>query len=171
VTDTATWGTPLATMLRSSLSLALPFLLLCACGGGPEAQLEKAQADLAKRDYAAASAAASQGLAGGATGPVAWRLENVALEAEARSAKSAEVVARLERLASGPFAAQLTGPLYVQTAGQVKEAGDGAGAVSVLDLGAKRFPQDADIAQAIERSKHSGSDAEVERLRSLGYVE
>src|SRR5262245_65808552 len=103
-------------MFRSSLSLTLPLLLLFACGGGPEAQLEKAQADLAKRDYAAAAAAAAQGLAGGATGATAWRLENVALEAEARSAKTAEVVARLQRLASGPFAGQPTGPLYPQAA-------------------------------------------------------
>ena len=158
-------------MLRTSLATALSLLLLCACGGGPEAQLEKARADLAKGDYAAAGAAAAQGLAGGAEGATAWRLENVALEAEARTAKTADVVARLQRLASGSFAAQLTGPLYVQTAGQVKEAGDAAGAISVLDLGAKRFPEDADIAQAIERSKRSGSDEELERLRSLGYVE
>jgi hypothetical protein len=158
-------------MLRTSLATALSLLLLCACGAGPEAQLEQARAALAKGDYAAAGAAAAQGLAGGAEGAVAWRLENVALEAEARTAKTADVVARLQRLASGPFAAQLTGPLYVQAAGQVKEAGDAAGSISVLDLGAKRFPQDADIAQAIERSKQGGSDEEIERLRSLGYVE
>jgi hypothetical protein len=41
----------------------------------------------------------------------------------------------------------------------------------VLDAGARRFPQDADIARAIERSKATGTDAELERLRSLGYVE
>lgn len=158
-------------MLRSPLALALALLWLCACGVKPEAQLEKARADLAKGDYAAAAATAAQGLAGGAEGATAWRLENVALEAEARSAKTADVVARLQRLASGPFAAQLTGPLYVQASGQVKEAGDAAGAITVLDLGAKRFPQDGDIAQAIERSKQSGSDEELERLRSLGYVE
>lgn len=158
-------------MLRSLLALVLPLLLLCACGAGPEAHLEKARADLAKGDYAAAAAAAAAGLTGGAEGATAWRLEAVALEAEARTAKTADAVARLQRLASGPFAAQLTGPLYVQTAGQVKEAGDAAGAISVLDLGAKRFPQDADIAQAIARSKQSGSNEEIERLRSLGYVE
>jgi hypothetical protein len=158
-------------MHRSSLALALPLLWLFACGVKPEAQLEKARAELAKGDYAAAAGTAAQGLAAGAEGATAWRLENVALEAEARSAKTADVVARLQRLASGPFAAQLTGSLYVQTSGQVKEAGDAAGAITVLDLGAKRFPQDADIAQAIERSKQTGSDEELERLRSLGYVE
>ena len=152
-------------------ALLLLFCLFAGCGGGPEARLEKARVALANGDYPAAAAAADEGLSAGAKGPTAWRLELVALEAEARGAKSADVVARLERLASGPFAAQLTGPLYVQTAGQVKQAGDAAGAVSVLDLGAKRFPQDADIAQAIERTKSTGGAAEVERLRSLGYVE
>jgi hypothetical protein len=153
---------------------AILLILACvviACGAGPERQLEKAQASLAAGDYAAAAEAAAQGLAAGAQGPVAWRLEIAALEAEARSAKTSEVVARLARLASGPWSAQLTGPLYVQTAGQLKEAGDAAGAVSVLDAGAKRFPQDADIAKAIDRSKATGSPDEIERLRSLGYVE
>ena len=152
-------------------ALLLLFCLLAGCGGGPEARLEKAREALAKGDYPAAAAAASEGLAAGAQGATAWRLELVALEAEARGGSSADVVARLGRLASGPFAAQLTGPLYVQTAGQVKQAGDAAGAVSVLDLGARRFPQDADLAQAIDRAKSTGGAAEVERLRSLGYVE
>jgi hypothetical protein len=150
-------------------ALAL-FCVLVACGGGAEAELEKARQHLAAGSWAEAAAAANRGLAAGAEGPVAWRLEVAALEGEARSGKTAEVLARLERLA-GPWSAQLTGPLYVQTAGQLKDGGDAAGAVSVLDLGAKRFPQDADIARAIAQSKASGSDEEIERLRSLGYVE
>lgn len=145
--------------------------LLISCSSGPEGQLEKARAHLAAGDYAAAAAAARQGLSGGAEGATAWRLELAALEAEARGAQTDEVLARLTRLAAGTWSAQLTGPLYVQTAGQVKEAGDAAGAISVLDAGAKRFPEDADIANAIERSKASGSADEIERLRSLGYVE
>ena len=156
-------------MLRTSL---LMLLCLCwACGASPEARLEKAQAELAKGDYAAAAQSAAQGLAAGAQGATAWRLELAALEAEARGKQSSDVLARLARLATGPFSAQLGPPLYVQTAGQLKEAGDAAGAIGVLDAGAKRFPQDADIAQAIERSKASGSPEELERLRSLGYVE
>ena len=154
-----------------SRTLALVLLgLLCACGSGPEAQLEKARGLLASGDYAGAAAAASEGLAAGAEGATAWRLELAALEGEARSGKTADVVARLERLA-GPWSAQLTGALYVQTAGQLKEGGDPAGAIGVLDAGARRYPGDADITRAIEQLKTSGSDAELERLRSLGYVE
>lgn len=141
-----------------------------ACGGGAEDQLEKARQHLASGAYAEAADAANQGLAAGAEGPVAWRLELAALEGEARSAKTAEVLVRLERLA-GAWPGQVTGSLYVQTAGQVKEAGDAEGAIGVLDAGARRYPEDADIAQAIERLKTTGSSDEIERLRSLGYVE
>jgi hypothetical protein len=157
-------------MSRAALLLPIAVALLLACGAGPEQQLETAREKLASGDYAAAGAAADQGLAAGASGPTAWRLELAALESEARRAQSAEAQARLERLAAA-WSAQVNGALYVQTAGQLKEAGDSAGAIGVLDAGAKRFPGDADIAGAIERAKASGSNAELERLRSLGYVE
>ena len=143
--------------------------ILAACGAGPEQRLEEARDALARGAYPEAAAAAEKGL-GAADGATAWRLELVALEAEARGGKTAEVLARLERLA-GAWSEQLTGSLYVQTAGQVKESGDVAGAISVLDAGAKRFPQDADIATAIAQAKASGTAAELEALRSLGYVE
>jgi hypothetical protein len=155
-------------MSRSAV-LALLALAL-ACGADPADQLEQARVHLADGDYAAAAAAANQGLAAGAEGPTAWRLELAALEGEARGAKTAEVLARLERLA-GAWSGQVAGSLYVQTAGQLKEAGDAAGAISVLDAGARRFPEDADIARAIAQLKATGTDAELDQLRSLGYVE
>ena len=144
--------------------------MLAACGARPEDQLEKARGHLADGAYTEAAAAATQGLAAGAEGSTAWRLELAALEGEARGGRTAEVLARLDRLAEA-WSAQVTGSLYVQTAGQVKEGGDAAGAISVLDTGARRFPEDADISQAIAQLKATGSDAEIERLRSLGYVE
>jgi hypothetical protein len=152
------------------LTLLTLVLTLASCGVGPEEQLEKARGHLAKGAYADAAAAATQGLAAGAEGSTAWRLELAALEGEARGGKPAEVLARLDHLAAA-WSAQVTGSLYVQTAGQVKEAGDAGGAISVLDAGAKRFPQDPDIAQAIAQSKATGTAEEIERLRSLGYVE
>ena len=154
------------------LRVALPVLLLAlvGCGVNPEGQLEKARELLSEGSYAEASAAANAGLAAGATGPVAWRLELAALEGEARDGKTADVLSRLETL-GGAWKDQLNGALYVQTAGQVKEAGDATGAISVLDAGAKRFPADADIAQAISQTREKGGTAEQERLRSLGYVE
>jgi len=144
--------------------------MLLACGASPEQQLEEAREALARGAYPEAAAAAAAGLSGGATGAIAWRLELTALEAEARAARTPDVLARLERLA-GAWSQQVTPALYVQAAGQVKEGGDPAGAISVLDAGANRFPKDADIATAIARAKASGSAAELEQLRSLGYVE
>jgi len=156
-------------MSRSLAVAILAFAL--ACGGGPDEALEEARSHLAAGAYAQAAAAAARGLEAGAEGATAWRLELAALEGEARGKDAAAASARLARLAEGPFASQVTASLYVQTAGQLKESGDGAGAVRVLDAGAKRFPDDAHIAQAIARSKATGTAAEVEQLRSLGYVE
>jgi hypothetical protein len=148
----------------------LAFLLnVASCGAGPE-QLEKARGHLAQGAYAEAAAAATQGLAAGAEGSVAWRLELAALEGEARGAMTADVLARLDPLADAS-PTQVTGSHYVQTAGQVKAAGDAAGAICVLDAGAKRFPENPDIAQAIDQPKATGTPEEIERLRSLGYVQ
>jgi hypothetical protein len=141
----------------------LAVLVLLACGAGPEDLLDEARDHLAARDYPAAADAATRGLAAGAEGATAWRLELA-------GGHGAEARARLERLAE-TRSAQVQPPLYVQTAGQLKEAGDAAGAVDVLDAGAKRFPGDAAIAQAIERSKATADPAELERLRTLGYVQ
>jgi hypothetical protein len=157
--------------LPASRTTVLALLgLLVSCGADPADQLEQARAHLAGGEYAEAAAAASRGLGAGAEGATAWRLELAALEGEARSGRTEEVLARLDHLADA-WPTQLGGPLYVQTAGQVKEAGDAAGAVRVLDAGARRFPGDADIARAIEQSKATGTADELEQLRSLGYVE
>lgn len=160
-------------MLPAKFRIAVlaPLLAAVACGAaGPEEQLEKARQHLAASAYADAAVAATEGLAAGADGPVAWRLELAALEGEARSAQTAAVLARLDRLAAS-WPAQVGGSLYVQTAGQVKEAGDAEGAIGVLDAGAQRFPEDPEITQAIARLQATGSSGEIERLRSLGYVE
>ncbi len=152
------------------LAALAPLLLLVACSGGPEDQLEKARQSLAAGAYADAAATAQAGLDAGAEGSTAWRLELAALEGEARTARTADALSRLVRLAES-WSGQVTGSLYVQTAGQVKEAGDAEGAIGVLDAGAQRFPDDPDITQAIARLKATGTSDEIERLRSLGYVE
>jgi predicted Zn-dependent protease len=149
----------------------LPFLAaLLACGPSAESQLERARSHLAQGAYADAAVAANAGLAAGPEGPVAWRLELTALEAEARTGQAAEARARLERLAV-EWPEQTQASLYVQTASQVREGGDATGAIDVLDAGAQRFPDDEGITRAISHLKARGTDAELERLRSLGYVE
>jgi hypothetical protein len=154
-------------MARPLLFVSLALLL--ACGASPEDRLEAARAALAKGAYADAAATAGEGLAAGASGATAWRLELAALEGEARGKDGAAARARIERLA-GEKPDQVKGPLYVQTAGQLREAGDAAGAVELLDAGLKRFPGDADLAKAIDAAKASGNDAERARLCSLGYL-
>jgi predicted Zn-dependent protease len=153
-----------------SLVVVAVLSLLAACGASPEQKLEQARGQLASGSYAEAEASAAAGLAAGAEGATAWRLELVALEAEARAKKTEAALARLERLA-GAWAKQVGGSLFVQTAGQLREAGDSAGAIRVLDAGAKRFPEDADVKKAIAQAKVAGTDAEREQLRSLGYIE
>jgi predicted Zn-dependent protease len=143
--------------------------LLAACGASPEQQLEQAREELGSGSYAEAEASAAAGLEAGAEGATAWRLELVALEAEARARKTEAALARLERLA-GAWAKQVGGSLFVQTAGQLREAGDPAGAIDLLHAGAKRFPEDPDVKKAIDQAKAAGSAAEYERLRTLGYL-
>jgi hypothetical protein len=153
-----------------NLILAALLALPVACGAGPERQLEKARAALAGGAYAEAESAAAEGLAAGAEGAIAWRLELAALEAEARSKKTEAVLARLERLAEA-WPKQVSGSLYVQTSGQLRDAGDPAGAIGVLHAGAKRSPGDPDVARAIAQAKAGGTAAELEHLRQLGYIE
>lgn len=155
--------------MRNLIFVAL-LSVLAACGASPEEQLEQARGQLASGSYGEAEASAAAGLAAGAEGATAWRLELVALEAEARAKKTEAALARLERLA-GAWAKQVGGSLFVQTAGQIRDAGDPAGAIQVLDAGAKRFPEDADVQKAIAQAKAGGTAAELEQLRSLGYIE
>jgi hypothetical protein len=158
-----------ATHALALLAGMLGFLPI-GCRSGPESLLEAARGNLEAGDYAAAVDTATRGLAAGAEGATAWRLELTALEGEARGGHTDAALARLERLA-GSWSDQIRASLYVQTASQLKEGGDAAGAISVLDAGNKRFPDDEDIVLAIMQARESGSDAELERLRSLGYVE
>ena len=55
---------------------------------------------------------------------------------------------------------------------QLRSAEQGGAAIQVLDLGLKRFPEDATLLALIEEAKQApaaGSE-ELEMLRSLGYV-
>ena len=102
----------------------------------------------------------------------AWRLEQVRLEALARSGKGADVKKELDRLA-GTYAAQVNASLYRSLADKAKAAGDTAGAIDVLTAGDQRFPAEhASFVEAIEALKSSGSldPAQVQKLKSLGYL-
>jgi len=43
--------------------------------------------------------------------------------------------------------------------------------MQVLDMGKKKLPHDESIDKTIAQTKQEGSDAELEALRQLGYVD
>lgn len=149
-------------------------LLALACGVSPEDHLESARKNLQSGQYDPAINDAVQGLQASPDDKTAWGLELVVLEAYARSGKATETTAKIEGLATA-HPDRVTPALYRSTADQLTNAGHSAEAIGVLDLGHKRFPDDAAIneaiAKAIESSK-AGTDPEaLKRLQTLGYVE
>jgi len=156
-----------------ALVLALGALAL-ACGGqSAQDHLAAARASLASSDYAAATGAADAGLAANPDEVTAWGLELVKLEALSRSGDGAGTVAQLTQLADAN-AARITAADYSGTAQLLRTAGQKAEAIQVLDLGFKRFPDDAVIKKMLDDSVEAGADvdpAELEMLRSLGYID
>jgi predicted Zn-dependent protease len=144
---------------------------LCACRPDAHEQLGEARAELAEAAYDDAIGAAEAGLRSAPDARTAWGLELVKLEAHARSGRGEQAIAQLEKIASlqpDP----LPPTQYAATADQLRAAGDGAAAIQVLDLGARRHPDDPTLARLIGASRQGDVDpAELEMLRSLGYVE
>lgn len=150
--------------------------LVTGCGGRSAADYHKdARAALDAGNAAAALRVADEGLARDDVkhdAAAAWRLEQVRLEALAKSGKGADVKRELERLA-GTYSGQVSASLYRSLADKTKEGGDTEGAIDVLTAGDKRFPAEhASFVEAIETLKSSGSldPAQVQRLKSLGYL-
>ena len=147
-------------------------LALLACAESARESLSEAQGALAESRYADAVAAADAGLVGGADEVTAWGLELVRLEALARDGRGDDTVVQIQKL-SEARPEQVPPNQYSATADQLHSAEQGAAAIQVLDLGLKRFPDDAALLALIEKAKEApaaGSD-ELEMLRSLGYVE
>ncbi len=160
--------------MRSLLPLILA--LTFACGGKSPADLTKeAQSALDAGDAAKAVTLVDAALAQDAVkkdAPSAWRLEQVKLDALAKTGKGADVLANLERLA-GTNPKQVNAALYRALADKVKAAEDTTGAIDILAAGDKRFPADhATFQEAIDALKSTGNldPAEVERLKALGYL-
>jgi tetratricopeptide (TPR) repeat protein len=144
---------------------------LCACEKAPHDVLAAARRDLTEGDYAEAIAAADEGLRRAKGGAISWGLELVKLEAHARAGHGAEAKAQLEKLAR-LHPDRIPATEYSATAHQLQQAGQGPAAIEVLDLGLKLHPGDELIGRMIGASASAGSDpAELEMLRSLGYIE
>lgn len=134
----------------------------------PTANLEKAQESLGAGRFAEALAQAKKGLAAQPGAALRWRLQLVQLESQARAGNAAATRTLLLDLATSQ--APLKPAHYIAASQQLRDAGDGKGAIEVLDAGKKRFPQDADLDRAIAQAKAGGNDDELEALRQLGYI-
>ena len=143
---------------------------LCGCENSAYDHLAEARQGLTDIAYADAIAAADAGLQGGPDEVTRWGLELVKLEALARGGYGEETKAQLEKLIKLD-ANRIPASEFFATAHQLKGAGQAAVAIEVLDRGTTFFPYDAVIQQMIEQSGSSEDPAELEMLRSLGYIE
>lgn len=165
-------------MSRSLLVLALLLssLALAACKGSLADREKEARAALDARDFPKARNISEQALVGVTTGDdaaMAWRLEQIRLDALANDKQGAEVIVTLARLGANPtYAPQITPALYRSLAGKLKTAGDVTAAIEVLAAGDKRFPGEHEqFAKDIDALKKGNLDpAQVERLKALGYL-
>ena len=148
-------------------------LALAACGESARDALEQARKALAETHYSEAISAADAGLARDPEAVTSWGLELVKLEALARSGKGDETLAQLAKLTTA-WPDNMLADQFAATADQLRAAGQGAAAVDAIDLGLKSFPDDPALRAQIEQAKAkaaSGPDnAELERLRTLGYI-
>lgn len=146
-------------------------LALAACAESARDALEQARKALAETHYPEAISAADAGLARSPDDITSWGLEAVKLEALARSGRGDETLAQLEKLTAG-WPDNMLADQFAVTADQLRAAGQGAAAIQALDQGLKRFPKDEALLAQIEQAKKASApgSAELERLRSLGYI-
>lgn len=163
---------------RANLLVSLAVIAaLCGCAMSRQDHLVEARAALADAAYDEAIAAAEAGLRAAAGGSqemlddaTSWGLELAKLEAHARAGHGDEAKAQLTELANR-YPNRIEASEYFATAHQLRGAGAGIAAIEVLDMGAILFPYEPVIARMIEESSQSGDPAELDLLRSLGYVE
>ena len=152
------------------LSVLALISTLCGCEKSAYEHLADARQGLADIDYDDAVASADAGLRSSPNEETRWGLDLVKLEALARAGYGEEAKAQLEKLISLD-ANRIPASEYSATAHQLRVAGQGPVAIEVLDMGATFFPFDPVIGRLIEQSSSGGDPAELEMLRSLGYIE
>jgi len=152
---------------------AVVALALAGCTASARDALEQARKALAETHYSEAIAAADAGLARGPDAVTSWGLELVKLESLARSGQGDPTLAQLQKLTDA-WPDNMLADQFAATADQLRAAGQGPAAIDALDLGLKRFPQDpalrAQVDQAKAKNASEPDSAEVERLRTLGYI-
>lgn len=154
-------------------AVAVPALiaLFCACGSSAPEQLAQARVQVTSGAYADAVATAQAGLAASPDAVTQWGLELVILEAHARSGDGEATKAQLAKLVDA-YPDRISATDYSGTAQLLQTADQKAAAVEIMDLGVKRFPEDAALQKMIKDSVAAGSDPEeLQMLKSLGYID
>jgi hypothetical protein len=156
--------------------VVLSLVVLSACKSSLADYEKDARAALDERNWPKARSISDQALVGVTSGDdaaMAWRLEQIRLDALANDKQGQEVVVTLARLgANQTYGPQVTPALYRSLADKLKTAGDVNGAIDVLVAGDKRFPQEHEqFVKDIDGLKKGNLDpAQVERLKALGYL-
>jgi hypothetical protein len=148
-------------------------LFLIGCGTDPEQLKTEAQHALSVGNFSQARELSTRALeqAPASQKRLVWSLERIRLEALARGEQAGEARQTLERLA-GEYPAQANADLYIAIASYAREAGDTSGAIDILVAGDARFPEESEkFKEQIRELQEAGLDpAEIERLRSIGYL-
>lgn len=155
------------------LTPVVGLLFLIGCGADPEQLKNEAQHALSVGDFSQAREISTRALeqVPESEKRLIWSLERIRLEALARENQAAGARETLERLAT-EYPEQANASLYLAIASYLQEAGDASGAIDILVAGDKRFPEESEKFEAQIRELQAGGldPAEIERLRSLGYL-
>jgi len=155
------------------LTPVIGLLFLIGCGSDPEQMKKEAQHALSVGDFSQAREISTRALEQlpESEKRLIWSLERIRLEALARDNQAAGARETLERLATG-YPEQANASLYLAIASYLQGAGDASGAIDILVAGDERFPEESEKFEAQIRELQAGGldPAEIERLRSLGYL-
>ncbi len=145
-------------------------LLALACGKSASDHLEAARKANDQGAFEPAIQEAEHGLQADPDDKTEWGLQLALLESYARSGKAAETKQKLEELAA-EHPDRIKPSDYSGSAQQLKNAGKTGESIEILDIGHKRFPEDATISRMIREAAEAGDPAALERLKSLGYIQ
>jgi tetratricopeptide (TPR) repeat protein len=155
------------------LTPVIALLFLVGCGADPEQLKIEAQHALSVGNFSQAREICTRALeqVPESEKRLTWSLERIRLEALARENQAAEARETLERLAA-EYPEQADASLYLAIASYLTDAGDTSGAIDILVAGDERFPEESEKFEAQIRELQAGGldPAEIERLRSLGYL-
>ncbi len=110
----------------------------------------------------------------GASEEKAWKVEKFRVLALGKLGKGEEVSEELIRLESA-FGDQVTPGLYGRVGGYLTDSGSYLEAITVLDAGTKKFPDESAlfrpfIKRCKKRATSAGDSAAIKKLESLGYL-